>query len=756
MSGEWTPERWARAEAIFHRVRTLPEGDRDAAMGRECAEDAILRADVEMLLAADRKATTFLDGPPAWLDPGDAPPPERIGPYRVVRLLGRGGMGSVYLAARDGEDVEHFVAVKVIRRGLDTDDVLARFRRERKILARLHHPNIARLYDVGTTAAGLPYYVMEHVEGVPLLEYCEGAGLGARARLELFRTVCAAVHHAHRNLVVHRDLKPGNILVTPEGEPKLLDFGIARLLDDDGPDAPTDLTRVGVRVLTPGYAAPEQVDGSGVTTASDVWALGVLLHELLTGARPGEAAPDAGAATALEGELATIVRAATRPEPEARYPSALSLGEDVERHLAGLPLRARPATLGYQLRKFVARHRAIVASSSAFVLVLVAATALTTYQAQRIRDEAERVTRERDKALQVQAVLLEMFGTTGPDQPTGDTVTARELLDRRAASLERTYPDDPEMRAELQAVLAEGYEKLGLLDRAEPLARAALASRRDLFGDRHPDVMVSLNLLGWILHERGRIVDAVPLLEEAVAVGRGSFGAEGSARLARALNDLGVVREANGEYDAAAELYRESLEMRRRHQGEAHQGVATTLSNLSVVLYRRGDLDGAAATAREALEAFERTLGSDHQRALIVRSNLAAFESARGDHAEAARQHEALLERRRRVFGPTHPSVAFSLNQLGFELIHLERFDDAEGLLRQALELRRSGAGGGEENFAVTLRLLGDVLVRTGRPAEARPLYDEAIATLVAHVGDHHRDLPYLRSARERAGGRAP
>ncbi len=749
MSGEWTPERWSRAEAVFHRVQALPEADQDAAIGRECGSDATLRADVEMLLAADRNATSFLDGPPAWLDVGDPAPPSHIGPYRVVRLLGRGGMGSVYLAAREGEDVDHLVAVKVIRRGLDTDDVLARFRRERRILARLHHPNIARLFDVGSTVEGLPYYVMEHVEGVPLLEHCERRGLGVRARLELFRTVCAAVHHAHRNLVVHRDLKPGNILVTPEGAPKLLDFGIARLLDDEGSDPPTDLTRVGVRVLTPGYAAPEQVEGTGVTTASDVWALGVLLHELLTGTRPGEA----GTADALEGELATIVRAATRPEPEARYPSALSLGEDVERHLAGLPLRARPATLGYQLRKFLGRHRAIVASASALVLVLVAATALATHQAQRIRDEAERVARERDKALQVQAVLLEMFGTTGPDQPTGDTVTARELLDRRAATLERTYPDDPEMRAELQAVLAEGYEKLGLLDHAEPLARAALVSRRGLFGDRHPDVMVSLNLLGWILHERGRIAEAEPLLEEAVTVGREVFGDEGSARLARALNDLGVVREANGEYDRAAELYRESLEMRRRHQGEAHQGVATTLSNLSVVHYRRGDLDAAASAAREALAAFERVLGPDHQRALIVRSNLAAFESARGDHDAAARQHADLLERRRRIFGPSHPSVAFSLNQTAFELMHLERLDEAEALLLEALELRRAGAGAGQENLAVTLRLLGDVLGRTGRAAEAGPLYDEAIMILETHVGAHHRDLPYLRAARAEIGG---
>ncbi len=670
-----TRDAWARVEEILARSLVLPAEERPDFLDRACTDDPDVRREVESLLAESTEEPDFLDRTPGWPadqeadDEASPPLPERIGPYRIVGSLGRGGMGQVYLAEREAEDFRHRVALKVVRRGLDTEDVIRRFRTERQILANLRHPNIAALSDVGATEEGLPYFVMEHVDGVPILRYCDERGLTLVERLRLFRTVCSAVDHAHRSLVVHRDIKPANILVTSGGAPKLLDFGTAKILDADGDRS--GHTRPETRLLTPAYAAPEQILGLPITTACDVHALGVLLYELLTGTHPfrkeGESRGEterrvlesdpvppsvAVGATrphlrrALAGDLDTVVLTAVRREPGERYASVLALSEDVGRHLAGHTVSARRPTLTYRAGKLVTRRPLAVATAAAFILLLGGSTAMTLRQNGRIREQSARVSRERDKALQAQAFLLEMFSATGPDEPTGDTVTARELLDRRASNLEGAYPD-LETRAEMMAVLAEGYDKLGVLDRAEPLARSALDLRRGLPTPQEADVAASLDVLGWILHERGDEAEAERVLRESVALGRKAFPEEGDPRLARALNDLGVVREAAGDYGEAAGLYRESLSMRRRFLGEAHVGVPTTMSNLAVVLYRMGDLDGAVDMSRQALARFRKILGPDHQRTLIVQSNLAAMESTRGDHAAAAREHRELLERRK-------------------------------------------------------------------------------------------------------------
>jgi serine/threonine-protein kinase len=768
-------ERWATIEAVFSEVLEAPTAERAALLDRRCAGDEALRRAVESLLLEHEGDPAFLDAPPLW----PAPPkregiPERIGPCRVLRLLGRGGMGQVWLAEREAPGFRQLVAVKVMRRGMDTDELVARFRTERQILASLSHPNIARLLDVGATEDGLPFLVMEYIDGKPLLESCDDRRLSLEARLDLFRQICAAVQHAHRNLVVHRDLKPTNILVTADGTPKLLDFGIARMLEPGQDAESSPRTRDGLRLLTPEYASPEQIRGETLTTACDVWALGVMLYELLCGRHPfGEpaaartdmerrvlaieppppsAALDDPAAAArgadpgplrrrLRGDLDTIVLKALRKEPDERYASVLSLAEDLDRHRAGTPVRARPATAAYRLRKFVARNRLGVAAGTTLILVLAASTAITRYQSGRIREESARVMRERDKALEVRTFLLEMFGTTGPDQATGDTVTARQLLDRRAATLATLYADDPELRADMMFVLAEGYEKLGLLAAAEPLARDALALRRELFGDRHPDVVAALDLLGWVLHQRSRPDEAETVLREAVTTGRAVFGETGDTRLARALNDLGVVREARGDYDEAAALYRESLDMRSRIPGQTDIGTAVTTSNLSVVLYRKGDLDSAVAMATAAHDLFRRVLGPDHQRTSVVQNNLAAMQSAKGDHEGAARQHREILERRTRLFGPRHPQTAFSMSALASELMASGRSDEAEPLLRDALSIQASSEGTLRLDLAQTQRLLADLEYARRRFDLALAHYQQAYSTRRAVLGDTHASL---------------
>jgi serine/threonine-protein kinase len=796
-----TPELWARVEAILWEALRLPADDRLRYLAGACADDRALQEEVGSLLVAHEKQQGVLDAQPLWF--AKWPDEElsdrlndRIGPYRIVRLVGRGGMGRVYLAEHEAPDFRQLVAIKLIRRGLDTDDLLTRFRTERQILARLNHPNIAHLLDVGATEDGLPYLVMEYVDGVPILEFCDRSLLAIPQRLRLFQTVCAAVHHAHKNLIVHRDLKPRNILVTAEGVPKLLDFGIAKMLDPVEPDR-SGLTRTQMRVLTPEYCAPEQIRGDAVTTACDVYALGLLLYELLVGRHPysdgrvarselerriveveprspvaalssaalegslRESAAARGVAPAqlrrlIEGDLDTIVLEALRKEPEERYASVLALAEDIERHLTGLPVQARAPTVLYRVRKFVTRNRIALGGAAVLFIVLTVSTVMSLYQSRRISEESARVTRERDKALEVRTFLLETFGATGPDQPTGDTVTARQLLDRRAATLAQAYPNDSEMRAEMTYVLAEGYEKLGLLEQAERLAREALETRRNLFGAAHADVVASLDLVGWIQRQRGELDNAEALLREAVTIGRHVFPPAGDPRLARALNDLGVVHDARGEHAEAATLYRESIDMRRRLLGEEHIGVAIATSNLSVALYHLGDLEGAVRESEAALDRFRRSLGPDHQRTTTVETNLAALHTARGNYEAAAELHRDILERQRRQLGSRHPLVAFSATMLGNALMALGRHDEAQALLEESVSIQREASGVRREDLAATLRVLGAVLARGGRHDSALAHFTEALGIMHALVGEVHREnailLGYSAAAREQLG----
>ncbi len=779
-------QRWARVEDLFSRALAANPNERQRLVADAAADDDMLRAAVESLLGEHAREPAFLEQVPTWLDAPAALPdtqPERLGPYRILKTLGRGGMGTVYLAERETPEFRQQVALKVVRRGIDTDDVIARFRAEREILASLDHPNISRFLDVGTTDSGAPFLVMEYVDGMPILKFCDRNKLTVAERCELFRGICAAVHHAHRSLVVHRDIKPSNVLVTPDRVPKLLDFGIAKVLGPGGRAGESPRTGRDVRVLTPEYAAPEQIRGEVLTTACDVYALGVLLYELISGCHPlktpaarddvrrsilevdppapsiacrAESAPARGVTPTqlrrqLAGDLDTIVLKALRKEPQQRYASALSLSEDIERHFKGIPVLARPTSARYRLGKFVRRNRVAVLGTAALLALFGAASTVTWYQSRRIAAESVRVTRERDKALEVRSFLLEMFGATGPDQPA-DAVTARQLLDRRAADLKRTHADDPEMRAEMMYVLSEGYEKLSLPAQAEPLAREALQLRRQVFGDRHPDVAASLNLLGWIRRQRADLTEAERHLREAIAVGRAVFPAEGDTRLARALNDLGVVRADAADYREARTLYDESLTMRKRLLGERHLGVAITTSNLAVVLLRQQDLNGAVAMARSALTRFRELLGEEHQRTASAKENLATMLSMQGDHEASAALHREILESRKRTLGARHPLVATSMTMVANQMRAFKQYAQAESLLVAALGILREAHGPRHNTIASTLRVLGDVKYDAGRPADALKDYGMArdIAEALGVSGRNELGIVRRRSARAR------
>jgi eukaryotic-like serine/threonine-protein kinase len=496
----------AQVRDVFDRAVQLTSGDRPDFLQRACGDDEGLRREVERLLAAyDDLGDIFDFDDEDSHEPGARPPgvPEVVGAYRIVREIGRGGAGAVYLALRDDEQFRKAVAVKLLRPGFQSTELLRRFRHERQILASVEHPSIAKLLDGGTTAEGLPYLVMEYIDGVPVDEYCETNQLSIAARLELFCKICAAVQFAHQNLVVHRDIKPGNILVTADGVPKLLDFGIAKLLDPSAFSLTVDITHADSRPMTPEYASPEQIRGEPVTTASDVYSLGVLLYRLLTGRRPYRlrtehlpelaraiceedparpsvvitervadtdlhsarsetSKPATGGTTLtperlrrqLRGDLDNIVLKAIRKEPHRRYVSAEQLADDIQRHLADLPVRAASDTVGYRAAKFLRRHRVGVATTAAFVIFVTAAAAVLAIQAgtiarERDRSEASRLRAEREaaRAGAINDFLLRTLGAANPFRGTGREVTLEAALRGAAATAQHAFADAPEIEA---------------------------------------------------------------------------------------------------------------------------------------------------------------------------------------------------------------------------------------------------------------------------------------------------------------------
>ncbi len=535
-----------RVTGIFGEAIELTPGERGAFLDAACGAATDLRAELESLLSAYEQAGGFMEA--LDLERGAAlleaaadvePSRRRIGPYRLLRELGRGGMGVVYLAERAEGGFEQRAVIKLIKRGMDSDAILQRFLRERQILAGLEHVNVARLFDGGVTDDGQPYFAMEYIDGEPLTAYCEERALSVEQRLRLFEDGCRAVQHAHGKLVVHRDLKPSNMLVTSEGELKLLDFGIAKLLGEE--DDATALTQAGMRVLTLDYAAPEQVRGEPVTTAADVYALGVVLYELLTGRRPYDAerrsrvdvaravceveprppslavASQPRLAKRLRGNLDTIVLKALAKEPSRRYASAEALAEDVRRHRAGHPVQARRETMAYVSAKFVRRHRVSVAAASVATLFLLLGLVGTTWQAAVASEERDRARLEAERAETVKEFLVGLFKASDPVESKGETITARELLDRGTDRIENELAGHDALQAELFETVAHISYSIGLYDRVRTLGERSVEHTRRAYGADHPQVAEALHTLGWMLHGSGNYPAAEDVARQSLA-----------------------------------------------------------------------------------------------------------------------------------------------------------------------------------------------------------------------------------------------
>lgn len=703
-----TDPEWDRLAELFERARGLAAAERAALLADLRTGDPGLARELEEMLAADGEGGALEiehrllgDLPADGDDPAALPPGHAIGPYRLVRLLARGGMGEVYLAERTGGEYRQRVAVKLLRPGLEATGLLDRFRFERDLLARLGHPAVVPLLDGGTTADGRPYLVLQYVEGRPITAHCAERGLGRRARLRLFIQLCRAVQYAHSNLIVHRDLKPSNILVDESGGVRLLDFGIAKLLSRHTAGERTEAAALAP--MTPDRAAPEQLRGEPVTTATDVWALGLLLREML-----------AGTPQPLPRDLSAIVERALRRRPEERYAAAGEMADDVERWLDGKPVRARPDSLAYRARRFVGRHRAAVASATAAVVALAALAVVSTVQSARAVRAGERAAAEERKAKAVVDLLLQTFGATDPHAgAVGDSVAIGDLLDlgeERAAGL----AGQPQVQAALRFALGRIRLERGDFEGAERLLSAAREAEIARLGADDPATVPVRVAWARALHSVGRRAEAGAELRACLAL-LDALPEPDTAALAGVLQGLGMTLHGT----EGASMLERAVALLRADPAHDPVSLADLLTALAVHRSIAGDPGGARALYEEALTLFTTALGPESPRTLAVRSNLAAWIA---DPEARLAEHRALLEIRRRRLGERSYPVANSWSRVADALTELDRHAEAEAAYRNALAIWTETAGPDNRMTRRAREQLAGCLERQGRSAEAATL----------------------------------
>ncbi|GMU63880.1 MAG: hypothetical protein AMXMBFR36_01540 [Acidobacteriota bacterium] len=776
------PNRDARIDHLFEQALELPETERSEWLAGQCEGDESLRLEVEHLVELSAREIDDLIEPMVWalveesveesaggLETGDT-----IGAYTVVGRLGRGGMGVVHLAQRSDGSFEKRVAIKVLPSAASSSDAIRRFEQERRILGRLSHPHIAQLVDGGVDPRGLPYLVLEYVEGEPVDAWCDRRRATLEQRLRLIVEIATALQAAHRNLVVHRDIKPSNLLVTAEGDVKLLDFGIAKLLDPDAEDP--GLTRTDGRPMTPTWASPEQVAGEPITTASDVYQLGLLLYELATGLRPQAArtsslaelvdlvcrhepmapsravridAPAASAAdrAALRGstparlarrlrpDFDAIVARALAKEPDRRYASASELAADLERFLDGRPVRARRATLGVRLAKWTRRNPAVAAASAVAALLTVGYAVAVTLQARAIERQRQRAELEAAKASEVERFVLGLFESSDPNVSLGRDVTARELLEHGAQRASDELAGQPEVQARLWSALGEIHGNLDLVREGRALVERALEQQRRLHGERHPEVADSYQRLGTLLVAEDRAAEAVPALERAVALRRELDEAD-SAELALALSALGAARRRAGDLDGAERDYLESLDIQRRRGDRA--GIAAGLTSLGALRYSRHDLPQAADYDRQALELHRQVHGELHPATAISLLNLGMVTRRMGALDEGIALLELARARHRELYGADHFTTLWTEVELAMARMQKDDLAGADELLGSAAPKIISRLGPDDVRTADVSLGFGQLRVRQRRFAEAEPLLRAAQAGLAARYGTTH------------------
>lgn len=752
--------RWERIQALFHDVADLPEPAQRAFLEAQCADDAALREEVLGLLEEDARGGSLLDRdvahvagqvleqgiPPALVD-------QDFGPYRMKRLLGQGGMGVVYLAER--EDLGSVAAIKILRDAWLSPDRRERFASEQRTLAQLNHPAIARLYDANTLPDGTPWFVMEYVEGVPLTTFCEEHGSSIPERLHLFRAVCEAVEHAHRHLIVHRDLKPSNILVKPDGSVKLLDFGIAKQLDSL--EGPVDRTRTGLRLMTPAYAAPEQFLGDPVGIHTDIYTLGVVLYELLTGRLPFDLAhlspseaetviveqrpgrPSAGVkkksvSKRAWADLDVLCLTAMHIEPQRRYRTVEALIRDIDHYLAGEPLEARPDTFGYRMGKYVRRNWRPVSAATASLLVVVGLVAFYTMRLATARNAA---VAEAARTQRIQHFMLNLF--QGGEEAVGpaDSLHVVTLVDRGVRDAQ-SLDGEPAVQAELYETLGTIYRELGKLDRADSLLQSALDRRRTLFGSDHPEVAMSLVALGRLRLDQAEYQEAERLIREGLAMSRRHLR-PGDPAIASATVALGQVLEESGKYDEGVKVLEQAVRLRGMAPAQPTTELAASLRELANTHYYAGHLAVADSLDQVVLALTRKINGERHPLVAEDLINLGAVQHEWGHYQEAERYYRQALDITQAFYGPSHYKTAAGLTVLGRALIFQKRYDDAMPLFQRALAIRERVFGKVHPQVASTLNEMAGIALAREKFGEAEALSSRVLAIYRTVYGSKHQ-----------------
>ena len=749
--------RWLRASGHLDEVLDLPTEQRGAWLAALRESDPLSADDVAALLEEHRRLTAegFLDAA-LPIQPRSMPlSGVQIGAYTLVSRIGHGGMGTVWLASRSDGRFEGQVALKLLNAALVGRGGEERFKREGTILARLTHPDIARLIDAGVSNTGQPYLVLEYIDGRHIDRYCDEERLGIDARIRLFLDVQAAVAHAHANLIVHRDLKPSNVLVTAAAQVKLLDFSIAKLITDETEPQGTVLTHGSGSAMTPKYAAPEQVNGGAITTATDVYALGVLLYELLTGLHPAGiapkspsefvkavteiepmrmsaavqhgASPDATAALAstrattpgrlsrlLRGDLETILSKALKKNPSERYASVKEFSDDLRRYVDHLPITARPDSVTYRAAKFARRHWQGLVGLSVAVLLFVGTIGFYTV---RLATERNRAQVQAEKALRTSELLAGLLTGADPYRtPDVRELTVQSLLDLGAERISRDLNDQPEVQAEMFTLIGRTYSRMGLQAKALPLLERALAIGRRTFGTQNERLAQSLNDLGVLQRQLGHWADAEPLLVESLAIRRRVLGNDRN-EVAITLVELGRVLRDRGRPGEAEAPIREALAIRRRIYGDEHRETATSKSELALLLWDRGDVAGAEPLFRENVATSERVLGSDHPNVGAAKGSLALVLIEKGDTAGAEKLLRESLAIDRQAFGEGHPQYASALTSLAVALEVEGRLDEAQAMLEQAVGIARPILSDRHPRVATMMLNLARVQIARGHAA---------------------------------------
>jgi len=791
--------RWQKIQSVFAQVIDTAPAERTARIASSCGDDTELRRSVESLLESDQMSEDPLlnaIGEAAELllvEHQDRLVGKRIGHYRIVSILGHGGMSTVYRGERDDAQYPQTVAVKVLHHAALHPRLRSRLHSERHILATLAHRSIARLIDSGDLEDGTPYLVMEHVDGESIDAYCDSRTLFIRERLELFIQVCAAVQFAHRNLVVHRDIKAANILVTGDGTPKLLDFGIAKLLAPESLSHTVPVTRLQERILTPENAAPEQVLGRPITTATDIYALGVLLYQLLTGRSPyrllscsqlqleraicmddplrpsqmvvarlpGEMDIDRSRISdrrglspqrlraRLNGDLDAIVAMAMRKEPDRRYPSVEALADDVNRHLLGNPVRARHGDWRYGTAKFMRRHLLMVASVTAAFLGLAGIAGVTLWQNHRIEAAREATAAERDRAQQVSAFLVDVFSQADPFNAQGHEATAKDLLDRGAAKITGNLSLQPEVRAQLLESIGLAYRRQGLSERAIPLFEQSVAIRREERPiDKHRLAAAIANLAR-ALTDGGHLVSAEAYLEQALELSRTGDNSPSVETADILVQFAQFALEAKSEPERAAKLFGEALGIYRGALGNQHLSVAVTLSGLASAALWKDDFASAEQYQRQAIEIFQATVSRNYPDHAVALANLGYILTQRGQYAEAEQLLTEALQIERNVFGEDNERLAQTESHLGILYDREGDVPRATEAMRSAVRIANKGLGPNHYLTGYYLEALANLYSKSNDLAAAETSARQALDVYAKSLPAQHL---YVASARQTLG----